>query len=254
MTVAVGLALPIVVGAGVVTWGVCTLVARRRHRPEPIRPELLTKEWGTFVRDAQRAQERYAGAWRRASGGPLRDRLSEIGRSVDAGVWECWTVAKRGDALQQSLARSRPRPRAERLATAQRDLETSPSPTKERTVASLTARVGSGERMSDLLDEAREQLHMLDARLDEIVISALELVHKSGSLGTVTAVGERGRRGGAGDADPRRRARRGRRHVDSDARQHGLTERLLHVTLHPERRHDAVEHRGLRGERRAAAR
>ena len=30
---------------------------------------------------------------------------------------------------------------------------------------------------------------MLDARLDEIVISALELVHKSGSLGTVTAVG-----------------------------------------------------------------
>ncbi|HEY3673128.1 MAG TPA: serine/threonine-protein kinase [Acidimicrobiia bacterium] len=189
VTVGVGLALPIVVGAGAVTWGICTLVARRRQRPEPIRPEILAKEWGTFVRDAQRAQERYAGAWRRASDGPLRDRLSEIGRSVDAGVWECWTVAKRGDALQQAL-RDLDLDRARvRLAGAESDREAAPSPTKERTVASLTARVESGQRMSDLLDEAREQLQMLDARLDEIVISALELVHKSGSLGTVTAVG-----------------------------------------------------------------
>jgi hypothetical protein len=30
---------------------------------------------------------------------------------------------------------------------------------------------------------------MLDARLDEIAVDALELVHRSGSLGTVTAVG-----------------------------------------------------------------
>ena len=60
-------------------------------------------------------------------------------------------MAKRGDALQQSLRDLDLDRATERLATAQRDLETSPSPTKERTVASLTARVGSGERMSDLL-------------------------------------------------------------------------------------------------------
>jgi hypothetical protein len=189
VTVAAGLALPIVVGAGVVTWGVCTLVARQRRRPEPIRPELLAKAWNLLVRDALRAQQRYENAWRTGKQGPLRDRLHEIGRSVDAGVWECWTVAKRGDGLERALKELDLDRARERLAAAEADLEAAPSPTKQRTVASLIARVDSGQRMSDLLDEAREQLQMLDARLDEIATAALELVHRSGSLGTVTAVG-----------------------------------------------------------------
>jgi hypothetical protein len=43
--------------------------------------------------------------------------------------------------------------------------------------------------MGELLDDARQQLHMLDARLDEINVSALELVHRSGTISAVTAVG-----------------------------------------------------------------
>src|SRR5439155_11269920 len=140
---------------------------------------LLAKEWSVFVRDAQRAQERYGGAWRRAPEGPLRDRLREIGRSVDAGVWECWTVAQRGHALEHALRELDLDRARERLAAAEGDYERSPSATRERTVASLTSRVESGQRMSDLLDEAREQLRMLDARLDEIAVDALELVHRS---------------------------------------------------------------------------
>jgi hypothetical protein len=189
VTVAVGLALPVVVGAGAVAWATCTLVTRRRHRPEPIRPDLLSKEWRVFVFDAMDAQKRYERAWHSAPDGPLRNRLRETGRSIDAAVRECWTVAKRGDALQQALHELELDRARERLAAATADLEASPTPTRQQTVASLKARVQSGERMSELLDDARQQLHMLDARLDEINVSALELVHRSGTIGAVTAVG-----------------------------------------------------------------
>ncbi len=56
-------------------------------------------------------------------------------------------------------------------------------------MASLTARVASGQRMNDRLEDARDQLQMLDARLDEIATAALEIVHQAGTIGTVVAVG-----------------------------------------------------------------
>ena len=51
--VAAGLALPIVIGAGALAWSACTLVARRRSRPEPIDAFALPKEWREFVVNAQ---------------------------------------------------------------------------------------------------------------------------------------------------------------------------------------------------------
>jgi serine/threonine protein kinase len=189
VTIAIGLGLPVVLGAGALTWAACTVVTRRRHRPEPIRPELLGKEWRGFVVGALDAQKRYERAWRSAHDGPLRERLREIGRSVDAAVAECWTVAKRGDALQHALHELELERARQRLTAAEAELQAAPTPTRERTVASLSARVQSGERMTELLDDARQQLHMLDARLDEINVSALELVHRSGTIGAVTEVG-----------------------------------------------------------------
>ena len=43
--------------------------------------------------------------------------------------------------------------------------------------------------MNDRLEDARDQLQMLDARLDEIATAALEIVHQAGTIGTVVAVG-----------------------------------------------------------------
>ena len=189
ITVAVGLAVPVVVGAGIVAWGVSTLVVRRRHRPEPIRPEHLSKDWNAFVRDAQRAQSRYDSAWRAANDGETRNHLRDIGRSVEAGVRECWTVAKRSDALERTVLELDLDRARERLVVAEADLHASPSPTRACTVASLTARVASGQRMNDRLEDARDQLQMLDARLDEIATAALEIVHQAGTIGTVVAVG-----------------------------------------------------------------
>jgi serine/threonine protein kinase len=189
VTVVAGLAVPVVVAAGVVAWGLSTFLIRRRHRPEPIRPDRLTKEWGDLVREAQRAQSRYESAWRAANDGKTRERLRDIGASVEAGVRECWTVAKRSNTLAKTVDELDLEGARERLVVAEAEMLASPSPTRASTVASLTARMETGRRMNERLEDARDQLQMLDARLDEIATAALEIVYQSGTIGTVAAVG-----------------------------------------------------------------
>jgi len=141
------------------------------------------------VRDAQRAQSRYESAWRAANDGKTRERLRDIGASVEAGVRECWTVAKRSDTLARTVGELDLDGARERLAVVEAEMLASPTPTRASTVASLTARMEAGRRMNERLEDARDQLQMLDARLDEIATAALEIVYQSGSIGTVAAVG-----------------------------------------------------------------
>ena len=75
---------------------------------------------------------------------PLRQRLARrttvkrattsanIGRSVEAGVRECWTVAKRIDALERTVLELDLDRARERLVVAEADLHASPSPTRKR--------------------------------------------------------------------------------------------------------------------------
>src|SRR6478752_2823412 len=154
VTVVAGLAVPVVVAAGVVAWGISVFVVRRRHRPERVRPDRLTSEWGELVRDAQRAQSRYESAWRAANDGKTRERLRDIGASVEAGVRECWTVAKRSDVLAQTVRELDLDGARERLVVAEAEMLASPTPTRARTVESLTARMETGRRMNERLEDA----------------------------------------------------------------------------------------------------
>jgi len=189
VTVAVGLAIPFVAGVGAVTWGACTAITRFRHRAEAIDPFSLPAEWRAYVASAQTSQRRYREQCERSREGEVKGRLQEIGVSVDSGVRECWSTAKRGDALERALHDLDLDRARQRLAAAEADHQSSPTPTRERTVASLRARVQSGERMQALLDDTRQQLDMLDARLEEAVMMAIELSHRTGSLGAANAVG-----------------------------------------------------------------
>lgn len=177
--------------AAVAAWGARVAVAVPRaekgERPDPF---ALSEPWRFYVREALQASARYQRAISGARSGPLRDRLTEIGRRVEEGVQECWRIAKRGDLLEDGL-------RTLDVAGTQRELQaaeaerarTGGSPTLDRALESLRAQLSSAERMQRVAQEARDQLRLLDARLDEAVTRAVELSLLTGEDVDLTGLG-----------------------------------------------------------------
>ena len=117
------------------------------------------------------AQRRYGKALRTADPGPMRDRLGEIGERVDAGVRECWRIARRGDALDDAIATLDTESARQQLAAFEEDGSENAASTR----AALTAQVASADRIAAVAADARSRLQVLDARLDEAVARAVEL-------------------------------------------------------------------------------
>lgn len=166
------LAAAVALGAGV---GAAIYAARvalavpRAPRSE-VDVSQLSEPWRTFVADAVDARQRYERALGTSRSGPLRDRLSEIGRRLDTGVEESWRIARRGMALESAMSQLEdPRRVRGRLDDARRN------GADQRIVNSLQAQLDSTERIARVAAEARRRLQVLDARLDEAVARAVEL-------------------------------------------------------------------------------
>lgn len=183
-----GAAVAILVGAPIVApvaavaaWAARVAVAvpkgAKGDRPDPF---ALSEPWRFYVREALQASARYQRAVSGARAGPLRERLEEIGRRVEEGVEECWRIAKRGDALEDGLRTLDVAGTQRELAAAEGDRAGGGSPTLDRAIESLQAQLSSAERMHRVSQEARDQLRLLDARLDEAVTRAVELSLQTG--------------------------------------------------------------------------
>ena len=180
-----GLAALPVVGIAAAAWlvRVATLLPRRA-RGERIDPMSISDPWRGFVRDALDAQRRYRKAVITAAEGPLRARLVEIGERIDAGVGECWRVARRGDALVDAIGHLD-------VLGARKDLDEAKraggrSDVQESTVEALQAQVDTADRLIDVAEDAQDRTRLLNARLDEAVARAVELsvrAHDVGELG-----------------------------------------------------------------------
>jgi hypothetical protein len=172
----------VVVGAGV--WAVNGWrMLPRAPRTERIDPFTLHDPWRRFVQEALQSRARFAQAVDRAPAGPLRDRLNEIGERVQAGVEQCWLIARRGHALV--VAR-----RGIDVADIDRKLgqlrETgsgvgpgpglpAEDPAIGRLAESLEAQRAAAARLDQVIDSAQTELRLLDARLGEAVARTLEL-------------------------------------------------------------------------------
>lgn len=190
LAIVAGLAPLAVVGAAVIAWfaRVATLMPRRRGAPR-IDPGSISDPWRSFVAEALDAQRRYRRAVESVATGPLRDRLVEIGDRIDAGVQECWRVARRGDALVSALGNlDAPSARRE-LHDAEQALKTSPGNDQEATVSALRAQVESADRLEQVARDAQSRLRLLDARLDEAVARAVELSVRAESVAELKGLG-----------------------------------------------------------------
>jgi hypothetical protein len=181
-----GLAFPVALGVGALAWAARVAFGLPR-KPEGQRIELagLTDPWQSYVRDALQAQQRYGRALSSATPGPLHDRLAEIGARIDAGVFECYRVARRGAALSDAIWNLEVDTARQELAAAKAapgELDD----TRRRTIEALQAQVDSGERVIRVEADAKSRLGLLNARLDEAVARAVELSLRGDD---VTAVG-----------------------------------------------------------------
>jgi hypothetical protein len=183
-----GLAALPVVGIAVAAWlvRVATLLPRRASG-ERIDPMAISDPWRGFVRDALDAQRRYRKAVSTTHEGPLRDRLIEIGERIDAGVDECWRVARRGDALVDAIGHLDVLGARKDLDEAKR--ERGRSDVQESTVEALQAQVDTADRLIDVAEDAQDRTRLLNARLDEAVARAVELSIRAESVGELGGLG-----------------------------------------------------------------
>jgi hypothetical protein len=182
-----GLPLAAALILGLVLWlaNVWRLVPRPPRRPR-IDPFTLHDPWRRYVQNALQARTRFAEAVERAPAGPLRDRLREIAARVDTGVEESWQVAQRGEALVQAR-------RGIDLAAVDRQLrevnDAEADPAGERVVRSLEGQRATAARLDGVIANARDQLRLLDAGLDEAVARTLELSAHAQVGGDVDGLG-----------------------------------------------------------------
>ncbi|MGH9246482.1 MAG: hypothetical protein ACRD29_19660, partial [Acidimicrobiales bacterium] len=160
----------------------------RAARTERISPSALNPPWRQFVDDALQARSGFHGALQGARSGPLRERLSDIAARVDTGVEECWRIAQRGHELTEARRRID-------TSQAERELGELPkggaaSPALRQTIEALEAQLASARRMDDVIVDARDQLRLLNARLDEAVARAVELSVRAGDTADLSGLGD----------------------------------------------------------------
>ena len=182
-----GTLLPAVIGA-LVGWalGAGLTYAWRRAAAPPITrridPFAVGEPWRRPVQDAIQARNRFAAAIGPARTGPVRDRLVEFSARIDHGVEETWRIALEGQSITEARRRIDRRGAAaelERLRAAQGEPEAgppTPGSAAEATAAALESQLASADRLDRTLEETKARLQLLNARLDEAVARAAELV------------------------------------------------------------------------------
>jgi hypothetical protein len=137
----------------------------------------------SLVEDAVAGERR----WRRIVGGlqpgPVADRLIELAGRVVAGVLEIYAVAVRVGEVEQVLDALEPTQAAQAFKTAKRRAaDGEPVPELE----ALEARFASVQRMLNVVDDAGEQLRVLEARLMAAVAQGAELAITADPRGLTT--------------------------------------------------------------------
>lgn len=189
------LSIPLAV-AGAVVGGALGLGGRvalaiPRNQPGPrIDPFSVQEPWRGFVLDAIRARARFTEAIRTFQAGPLRDSLGTIDQRLDDALGECWRVAQQGQLLTDARAQISDRDITVELRKVEAGTTAGDASNEVRasTKRSLEAQLASARRMDDLIVRTRDELGLINARLDETTTQAIEL-SVSNTAGGVASVG-----------------------------------------------------------------
>lgn len=171
------LAVPAALAGGLLAYGARVLAAvPRREREGSIDPFALNEPWRRATQEAIRARDRFATAVESFRPGPLKDTMLGVRDQVSAALQESWRVAQHGQLLADARKQINDREvRWELDQAAQAIGGRTPTDTQSRTVAALRNQLDAAARLDDLIGSTRDQLALLNARLDESVTQAVEL-------------------------------------------------------------------------------
>jgi hypothetical protein len=179
----------VVVGVGAWALRVGAAMGSGRPKGDRIDPFTLQEPWRRAMQDAIGARARFREAVGRTRSGPLQDTLRDIAGQMDTLVNESWLIANRGESLVQTRRRIDTRDIANDLSEATQALGTSPGDESlKRTIESLEAQQATAERMDKVIEQARSQLRLLDARMGEAVVRALELSAQASADASVSTL------------------------------------------------------------------
>jgi hypothetical protein len=181
-----GLPIAAAVVAGALAWTARVAVAiPRRAASERINPHRVSDPWRRFVVDAQQAQARFDRAAHQCQPGPIKERLTTIGRRIADGVQECWRIARQGDVLQGALKALDHEEVEAGLSNVEAELADASASRRTsltRTRDALLAQQRSYERLESVWRDTRDRLEVLNAQLDEAVARAVELSVHTGDI------------------------------------------------------------------------
>ncbi len=196
----------VVLIAGVALWamranGDVARSAKAARAAGGIDPFAVNEPWRRFVQDALQARAQFVEVVATAKPGPLRDRLSEIGTTLDQGVQRAWSTAQQGQKLREARRRIDTNVIAQRLSqladAPPSDAEPGDAALAElaqadqsRLTSSLQAQLASAQRLDAITDAAQTQLQLLQVQLDEAVARAAELSVRAGDVGELARVQE----------------------------------------------------------------
>ena len=194
-SIAIATGLPLVVApvVGIAAWAARVLAAVPKDVPgDRVDPFSLPEPWRGAVVEALKAQVRFDQTVAATESGPIRTRLETISRRIDDGIVEVGRIARRGAQLTAARAAVDAEEAARALAMLEADAGRpgAGGSRVQRTAEALRAQVATASRLDGLVEEARDQLQVLDARLDESVARAIELsvrVDDADALGAVGA-------------------------------------------------------------------
>ncbi|MEO6626983.1 MAG: hypothetical protein ABIP03_00290 [Aquihabitans sp.] len=154
-----------------------------------IDPFAVDEPWRHAIMDAIRARSRFDKAVKTFRAGPLRDSMASVSGRLEDAVNECWRVARQGQIVAEARKGINDREVTWELEQARVALgPTGANEVQARRINSLEAQVATAGRMDNLISSTKDQLDLLNARLDESVTRAIELsvsnqMSGAGSLG-----------------------------------------------------------------------
>lgn len=175
-----GLAAPVigaVVGGALGYGGRVALAIPRDGTDEKIDPRAVNEPWRRAVQDAQQARNRFNDAVNTFRDGPLRDAMTTMAGQLDEAVSECWQVAQQGQLVADARKRINDREANWELQQALHAVgdDREPNETQARTINALRSQLATAARMDALIASTRDELALINARLDESVTRAIEL-------------------------------------------------------------------------------
>ena len=174
---AAGLSLlvSILVGGGAAVSLIVAGARPRTARPPRMDPFTLSEPWRQFVMEVRRADQRMAKTVMSVDPGPLQDRLASIAARLETGVVETWTIARRGDEIDEAITRLDPtRLRSRRTAALARGDEAAAE------VEALDRQIATVERLRTRSAATADTLHSMVARFGDLAAQATEVAVGAG--------------------------------------------------------------------------